>query len=114
MKQESLKMFNVADQVGNSKDETSMKNKTKKVSLISNMEERLKKLEEQLNEKNQIITELRSNSFQKEISKQIEEFKEQTKKEINELKDNPKITNQILQVLCISNNDNYLDMLTQQ
>ena len=30
------------------------------------------------------------------------------------MKDKPQVNNQILQMICIGNNDNYLDMLTQQ
>ena len=91
-----------------------IKKKISKVSLIENLEQRMKRLENLVIEKDQLISELRSNSFQKEISQQITEFKEETKKEIEQLKNNPNINNQILQVVCISNNDNYLDILTQQ
>ena len=36
------------------------------------------------------------------------------KKEVAELKENPRVSNQILQVVCVGSNDNYLDMLTQE
>lgn len=55
-----------------------------------------------------------------QLEKQIAELKETqvTKKEIDDLKidikENPRISNQILQVICVGQNDNYLDMLTQQ
>jgi hypothetical protein len=35
-------------------------------------------------------------------------------KQLAELKEKPSINNQILQVVCIGNNDNYLDMLTEK
>jgi len=50
-----------------------------------------------------------------QLEKQIEQLKEQTDKEITTLKQKPTNTvNQVLQVICISNQDNYLDMLTHQ
>ena len=62
------------------------------------------------------------------LAKQMVELKEQQiadsidkskkiakqEKEINELKEKPNINNQVLQVICFGNNDNYLDMLTDQ
>ena len=47
-------------------------------------------------------------------SKEKSEKLEKQEKEIAELKDKPQINNQILQMICIGNNDNYLDMLTEQ
>lgn len=48
-----------------------------------------------------------------QLERQIEQLKEQTNKEITNLKQKPTNTvNQVLQVICISNQDNYLDMLT--
>jgi hypothetical protein len=46
-----------------------------------------------------------------ELEKKIVELKE---KDIAELKEKPSINNQILQVVCIGDNDNYLDMLTKE
>ena len=98
----------------NCSSDMSVKRKIKKVSLIPNLETRLKRLEEQLSEKNKIIEELKSSSLQNRLEKQIEQLREQTQKEIAELKEKPVVNNQILQVVCIGNNDNYLDMLTQR
>jgi uncharacterized C2H2 Zn-finger protein len=57
------------------------------------------------------------------LKKQIEELKEKQtitnqKQEtifqyVEELKNKPNITNNVLQVVCVTHNDNYLDMLTQ-
>jgi len=51
------------------------------------------------------------------LEKQITELKDEkqkTDREIAELKEKPLISNQVLQVICVSNNDNYLDMLTEE
>ena len=39
---------------------------------------------------------------------------ETLERELAELKEQPRVNNQILQVVCIGNNDNYLDILTKQ
>ena len=59
--------------------------------------------------------------LKEQSERQIAELKKQSDKQIAELriqvdklKENPRVSNQILQVVCISNNDNYLDMLTEQ
>ena len=56
----------------------------------------------------------KNNDFLVQINKLKTEFQQQ----IDELKQQPKIVEQhnqnILQVVCIGNNDNYLDMLTEQ
>jgi DNA-binding transcriptional MerR regulator len=50
-----------------------------------------------------------------EKQSQILEKKSQVlEKKIAELSEKPLITNQILQVVCVGNNDNYLDMLTKE
>jgi hypothetical protein len=62
------------------------------------------------------INELRA-EFRAELQAEAElrvKLKAEFEKQIDELKDKPNITNQILQVVCISGNDNYLDMLTQE
>jgi len=47
--------------------------------------------------------------------REIAELKELTSKEIEEIKKaGPKQVNQVLQVICITNNDNYLDILTER
>ena len=62
-----------------------------------------------------------TNNFLEQINKLKTEFQQQ----INELKQQPKVVeqhnhnhnhnhNQILQVVCVGNNDNYLDMLTEE
>lgn len=49
------------------------------------------------------------------LEKQLEQLKEQTNKEITTLKQKPSNTvNQVLQVICISKEDNYLDMLSHR
>ena len=56
------------------------------------------------------------------LEKQIAELKEQSEKQIeelkkqfDELKNKPtNVNNQVLQVICVSNNDNYLDILTKE
>jgi hypothetical protein len=62
------------------------------------LEKKIRQLEKRLDEKDQ----------------QIEDLKETTTKEIEELKKKPSIVNQVLQVVCVTNNDNYLDMLNEQ
>jgi hypothetical protein len=48
-----------------------------------------------------------------QLEKQLEQLKEKTDREIKDLKEKPTNTvNQVLQVICITNEDNYLDMLT--
>lgn len=47
-------------------------------------------------------------------TREINQLKESTTKEINELKKANKPINQVLQVICVSNNDNYLDMLIEK
>jgi hypothetical protein len=44
----------------------------------------------------------------------ILEILQKQQKQIDELREKPSINNQILQVVCIGNNDNYLDMLTER
>jgi hypothetical protein len=48
------------------------------------------------------------------LEKRIETLKEQTTKEIADLKQKPNNVGQVLQVICISSQDNYLDMLTSR
>ncbi len=74
-----------------------------------------------LAEKEEQIAILTHSSTLEKLEKQIIELKDTTTKEIEQLKDTteelkktPRINNQILQVVCVGNNDNYLDMLTQQ
>lgn len=64
--------------------------------------------------------------LKKQTSKEIAELKEQKNREIAELREitskeieeikkaGPKQVNQVLQVICVTNNDNYLDMLTER
>jgi len=48
-----------------------------------------------------------------QLEKRLEQLKEKTDREIKDLKEKPTNTvNQVLQVICITNEDNYLDMLT--
>jgi len=51
--------------------------------------------------------------LEKQVAKLIGD-KHKTDEEINLLKNKPSVNNQILQVVCVSNNDNYLDMLTNE
>lgn len=49
------------------------------------------------------------------LEREIEQLKELTNQEISTLKKKPANTvNQVLQVICVSNGDNYLDMLTDR
>ena len=62
--------------------------------------------------------EVREKQLNEITSKEIAEFKEITSKEIANLRteikvNGPKIINN-LQIVCVGNNDNYLDMLTRQ
>jgi len=73
-----------------------------------------------INEKRCKFLKLSSNPDDKDVSdhieqleKKLEQLKEKTDREIIDLKRKPPNTvNQVLQVICITNNDNYLDMLT--
>ena len=58
------------------------------------------------------INELRE--MQSADSKEKWEKLEKQEKEIAELKGKPQINNQILQMICVGSNDNYLDMLTEK
>ena len=52
-----------------------------------------------------------------ELKENIEELKENQiigNQQLEQLKDKPNITNNVLQVVCIAQNDNYLDMLTEE
>jgi len=63
----------------------------------------------------QTVSNINQNMSEKiiKLEKQIEELKEQTNKDITTLKQKPNNTiNQVLQVICVSKGDNYLDMLT--
>jgi hypothetical protein len=90
------------------------------------LEEKMIILEQQLAEKDKEIVKLKENptsQFEK-LEKQIAELKEATTRTITEiaglkettieLKKEPRVNNQILQVVCIGNNDNYLDILTEK
>ena len=57
------------------------------------------------------INELKNDK--QKTDQQIAELKEKQAQEITELKERPPV-NQVLQVICIGGNDNYLDMLTSQ
>jgi hypothetical protein len=49
------------------------------------------------------------------LEKEIELLKEETHRELHTLRENPPTAgNQCLQVICVSNNDDYLDMLTNR
>ena len=48
--------------------------------------------------------------LQEKLQEQLKEHGQQ----ISQLKDKPMVNNQVLQVVCIGQNDNYLDMLTQK
>jgi len=76
--------------------------------IEENLEIRMKKLEEQIN--NRPVTQLQLDR----LEKQMEQLKENTETVIKELKEKPLMTQNILQVVCINQNDNYLDMLTQE
>ena len=60
------------------------------------------------------LKEIPQSSIVEKLEKQMAELRETTAREIANLKENPRVNNQILQVICIGNDDNYLDMLTQQ
>jgi len=50
-----------------------------------------------------------------QLEHQLEQLKEETSKEIDTLKKKPSgPVNQVLQVICITNDDNYLEMLTHR
>ena len=75
--------------------------KKQSVILSKDCEEKLEKLEKELVDKGHRLEKMEKRLDEKD-------------KQIAELKENPRVNNQILQVVCISNKDNYLDMLTQQ
>jgi hypothetical protein len=55
------------------------------------------------------------NELKEQKAREIAELKELATKEIEEIKKTgTKQINQVLQVICITNNDNYLDMLTER
>ena len=69
--------------------------------------------------KGTIFLENKINSLEKQISKLKEkslpvQLLEKMAKDIEELKGKPNITNNNLQVICVGNKDNYLDMLTER
>lgn len=71
------------------------------------IEKKFAELEERTNRE---IAELKEQK-----TKEIAELKELTNKELEEIKKaGPTQVNQVLQVICITGNDNYLDMLTER
>lgn len=73
-----------------------LKEDLEKVEPFPKLEKKMKELEEQFN-------------------KQIEQLQSKTNEEIAKLKEKPNnIINNNLQIVCVGNNDNYLDMLTDQ
>ena len=55
-----------------------------------------------------------SKLIEQQVQKQLQIQEEKFEKQIKELKNKPSNINQILQVVCLGNNDNYLDMLTDR
>jgi uncharacterized protein YhaN len=76
-------------------------------------------LEKQLAEKDREIAKLKSHPLPVEAIERFEKMEkrldekdkqiEESAREIAELKENPRISNQILQVVCVGSSDNYLD-----
>ena len=83
-----------------------------------NIEEKLITLEKKLTEKDKQIAELIEKRPVSDQSPTLTETVATLVKEMADLKtdikENPRINNQILQVVCVGQNDNYLDMLTDQ
>jgi hypothetical protein len=92
--------------------------------IVLRSNEKIKKLEKQLAEKDQEIAQLKNQPPHVETIERLEKMEkrldekdkqiEQSAKERAELKENPRINNQVLQVVCVGSNDNYLDMLTEE
>src|SRR5258708_4038253 len=84
----------------------------RKISVIKNnscnQEEKISQLEKQIAE---LIGD--KQKTKKEIN-ELNEFRQKTDEEIDRLKNKPSNVNQILQVVCVSSSDNYLDMLTDE
>ena len=53
-------------------------------------------------------------NFLKKRIKELEKTQENHTINLTELKDQPRINQNVLQVVCVGNNDNYLDMLTER
>ena len=73
----------------------------------SDMKNQIIMLKKRLDEKDRQLEELKETTI--ELKETTIELKETT----IELKKEPRINNQVLQIFCVSNNDNYLDMLTE-
>ena len=74
-------------------------------------------LKEQIASQNIQLTQLAETQIPLKTLELLEEIREQVShnnKQIAELKEKPMVNNQILQIVCVGQNDNYLDMLTQQ
>jgi len=97
--------------------------------LVLKSDKKIQQLEKQLAEKDQQIAQLKNNSLAIETLQRLEKMEKQNEnnyrqiekrldekdKEIASLKEKPSTSiNQILQVVCVGNNDNYLDMLTTE
>jgi hypothetical protein len=86
---------------------------------ISELKEEILKMKQQLDDKDKQLKEIKS-----EIKREQQDFGsiildkfEKQEKQIIELKEKTTINNvnnQVLQVVCVSSNDNYLDMLTEK
>ena len=75
----------------------------------SDLKKKVITLKKQLDEKDQQIARLTQNS----LSSTVLEKMERMEQHIAELKDKPLITNN-LQIICVEQNDNYLDILTNK
>jgi hypothetical protein len=77
----------------------------------------IREYDSQLKEKKKMVNHFQLNQ-NNELLKVIDQLKIEFQQQLEELKQQPRIVEQhnqnILQVVCIGNNDNYLDMLTEQ
>ena len=62
---------------------------------------------------NEIVAEDKSSILEKQIA-ELREKSQILETQMAELKEKPMVNNQVLQVICIGDKDNYLDMLTEQ
>ncbi len=79
--------------------------------ITFDLTEKVTTLENQLAEKNEQMAKLIENSVPASF---VLENMVKMQQEIAELKEKPKIINNNLQIMCIGQNDNYLDMLTEE
>ncbi len=83
------------------------------VEVLISLKEQMESIKEEHNQQIKIMEEKQNQQMKMLEEKHIESFHNITQN-IEQLKERANITNNILQVVCLTQNDNYLDMLTEE